>query len=304
MEPTCWSNAVKTARQPQPICPVQRSTWPLTQQARSDRATISGAVARINQAPVGTSGIVSGVENTPYTIKTADFGFTDPDDAPSNALFAVKIATLPGAGTLTDNGIAVSAGQFISASDISGGLLVFTPKTNLDGGPYFLCQFQVEDNGGTANGGQNLDQSLRVLDINIAHVNHAPVGTSSTITVTENTPYTLKISDFGFTDPNDPVPNSLLAVKFTILPTAGNLSDNGVALTAGQFVSAADISGGELVFTPNANLLGGPYFVGQFSKFRTTEARRTGESTSIRIRRPLTRESCMSVTHQWARQPH
>lgn len=223
-----------------------------------------GALAKINHAPVGTSGTVSGIENAPYTMRSVDFGFTDPMDTPSNALLAVKFVTLPGAGTLADNGTAITAGQFISATDISTGRLIFTPKSNLDGGPYFLCQFQVEDNGGTAGGGQNLDPSPKVLKISIAHVNHAPVGATATVTAIQNTAYAFKSSDFGFTDPNDPSPNSLLAVKFTIAPTAGTLTDNGVAVTAGQFVSAVDIRAGKLLFTPSTNLLGGPFFAGQF----------------------------------------
>ena len=207
---------------------------------------------------------MSAVENTAYAVKVTDFGFTDPDDTAPNTLLAVKITIVPSAGTLTDNGTSVTAGQFISSSEISGGKLVFMPNQNLDGGPYFLCKFQVEDNGGTANGGVNLDPNPKVLDVNIAHVNHAPVGTSGTVTMVENTPYTLKAANFGFTDPNDPIANSLLAVKFTTLPAAGTLTDNGVALTTGQFVSVTDINNGRLLFTPNANLLGGPYFVCKF----------------------------------------
>ena len=52
------------------------------------------------------------------TFKANDFGFTDPHDNPSNSLLAVIITTVPGAGTLTDNGVAVIAGQSIPASDI------------------------------------------------------------------------------------------------------------------------------------------------------------------------------------------
>jgi hypothetical protein len=207
---------------------------------------------------------LTGVENTAYIFKAADFGFTDPNDSPPNTLLAVKFVLLPNAGTLTDNGIAVTVNQFVSAADIGAGKLHFTPNLNLVGGPFFLCKFQVQDNGGTANGGVNLDPNPKVLDIGISKVNHAPVGTSGTVSSAKNTTYTFKTSDFGFTDPNDSPPNTLLAVKFVLLPNAGTLTDNGVAVTANQFVSAADITAGKLQFIPDANLTGGPYFLCKF----------------------------------------
>jgi hypothetical protein len=221
-------------------------------------------IVKINHAPIGTSGTVTTGQNVPYAVKTVDFGFTDPNDSPANSLMAVKFTLLPSAGTLKDNGVALSVNQFVSATDIGGGKLIFTPNNNVLGSPLFLCKFQVEDNGGTANGGSNLDSTARVLDINIVKVNHAPVGTSKTVTTLEDTAYILKTTDFGFTDPNDSPPNSLKAVKFSLLPSAGTLKDNGTAISVNQFVSAADISGGKLVFAPNTNVNGGGLFLAKF----------------------------------------
>ena len=48
-------------------------------------------------------------------------------------------------------------------------------------------------------------------------MNDAPVGTAGTLTAVESTAYTLKVADFGLTDPEPDSPaNSLLAVKFTL----------------------------------------------------------------------------------------
>ena len=216
----------------------------------------------MNLAPVGTSGTVSAFENMTYILKQTDFGFTDPNDSSPNSLLAVKITLLPNAGTLKDNGSLVSVNQFVSVADINAGKLTFTPNTGLTGGPFFLCKFQVQDNGGTANGGVDLDPNAKVLSMSrVAVVNQAPVGTSGTVTTAVNTAYTFKTADFGFTDPNDNPPNTLLAVKIDILPNAGTMTDSGTGVTAGQFVSAADIAAGKLVFTPRANLSGGPYFL-------------------------------------------
>jgi VCBS repeat-containing protein len=80
-------------------------------QADSNVATVSLNITPVNDAPQGTDTTVTTLEDTPYTFGTADFGFTDPNDSPANNLSAVKITTLPGTGSLTDNGTAVSAGH-------------------------------------------------------------------------------------------------------------------------------------------------------------------------------------------------
>ncbi|MEI8017240.1 MAG: hypothetical protein WCH39_03520 [Schlesneria sp.] len=219
-----------------------------------------------NHAPSGTPTTVNSPYNTPYTLKTSDFGFTDPHDNPANNLKAVKITLLSAYGTLTDNSVLVTAGQFVSASDISSGQLVFTPQANLNYfSPLFLSLFQVQDDGGTASGGVDLDPNPQRMLINYAPPNHAPTGTPTTVFLTDNTLYTLKLSDFGFTDPKDSPSNNLKAVKFTVPSSYGTLTDNGVPVAAGQFVSATDISNGLLVFTPQPNLnYYSPLYLGQF----------------------------------------
>ena len=79
----------------------------------------------------------------------------------------------------------------------------------------------MQDNGGTANGGVDLDQSANTITINVTSVNDAPAGTDNTVTTNEDTAYTFAAADFGFSDPNDSPANALAAVKITTLPTAG-----------------------------------------------------------------------------------
>ena len=84
--------------------------------------------------------------------------------------------------------------------DISSGKLIFTPQPKPRSGcPYFLCWFQVQDTGGTANGGKgSRPDSGQVLNIQLAKVNHVPWG-SGTVSAFENMTYILKQTDFGFT---------------------------------------------------------------------------------------------------------
>jgi large repetitive protein len=209
-----------------------------------------------NVAPSGADKTVTTLEDTGYAFAATDFGFSDTD---ANSLQAVKISTLPTRGTLTDNGVAVIAGQFIAVADITGGKLVFTPAVDANGASYASFTFQVQDNGGTANGGVDTDATPNSITVDVTSVNDAPTGANKTVTTAENSGYTFSTSDFGFADAHDSPANNLLAVEITALPANGTLTDNGVAVTAGQFVSVADITGGKLVFTPVLNASGTSY---------------------------------------------
>ncbi|MEO8855894.1 MAG: putative Ig domain-containing protein, partial [Burkholderiaceae bacterium] len=156
-----------------------------------------------NDAPVGTSNSVSALEDTPYIFTVADFGFSDPGDVSGpNALANVKITTLPGAGTLKLNGNAVAALQFVSASDIAAGLLSFTAASNANGANYASFGFQVQDDGGTANLGVDLDSVVRTLTIDVAAVNDAPeVGAPFANPVaTQDAPFAFTVPVAAFTD--------------------------------------------------------------------------------------------------------
>ena len=108
--------------------------------------------------------------NSSYVFAVADFGYSDPLDTPSNNFLAVEIMTIPAAGSLQDNGSAVAARQFISVSDINSGKLVFIPAPNGVGTAYASFTFQVEDDGGTLNGGANLDPYAKTMTINVGQI--------------------------------------------------------------------------------------------------------------------------------------
>src|SRR5437764_1497699 len=184
-------------------------------------------VTWVNDAPQGTSHTVTVLEDGAYTFTAGDFGFSDPGDVPANSLLAVEITTLPGAGTLTDNGLAVTAGQFVSAADIAAGKLVYTPLAGQSGAGYASFTFQVEDDGGTANGGVNVHPAPRTMTVNVTLVNDAPQGTIHSFPTRRSSDLTFTAGDFGFSDPADVPANSLLAVEISSLPSAGTLTDNG-----------------------------------------------------------------------------
>ena len=221
--------------------------------------TMTLAVTPVNDAPAGKAKTVTMLEDGTYTFVTADFGFSDAIDTPANVLAAVKIATLPAAGKLTKNGAAVTAGMAITAADIAAGKLKFAPAANASGANYASFTFRVQDNGGTANGGVDTDVTARTMTVVVTPANDAPTGAATTVTLREDGIYTFAAADFGFRDTSDTPANTLLAVKIAALPTAGKLANDGVAVTAGATVTAADILAGRLTFAPAADASGARY---------------------------------------------
>ncbi len=131
-------------------------------------------ITAVNDPPSGSPATLTTGKNTSYTFTTADFGMYDTLDAGADSLLAVKVSTLPAAGSLTLNGVTVTAGQVVSAANITSGLLVFTPVTSATGSPYASFTFQAQDDGGTANGGVDLDASPNTISLNVITPNAVP----------------------------------------------------------------------------------------------------------------------------------
>jgi hypothetical protein len=136
-------------------------------QADSNVATVQLTVGAVNAAPVGVDRSLVVVEDGTLVLQRADFGFADPADSPANAFLGVRIATLPTAGTLSLYGAVVSAGDFIQVDDIDIGALAFSPAADANGTGYASFTFQVRDDGGTDNGGVDLDPTPRTLTIDV-----------------------------------------------------------------------------------------------------------------------------------------
>ena len=151
-----------------------------------DTATVTVTIASVNDAPAGADKTVATVEDTAHTFVVSDFGFTDPNDTPADSLAGIVVTTLPAAGALTDNGSPVGAGDDIALADITGGKLKFTPATNASGSGYASFAFKVRDDGGTANGGDDLDPSADTITIDVTADNDDPDAVDDTLTVARN----------------------------------------------------------------------------------------------------------------------
>ncbi|MEI7817396.1 MAG: cadherin-like domain-containing protein, partial [Desulfuromonadales bacterium] len=140
--------------------------------------------------------------------------------------------------------------------------LSFVPDTNWSGTATISVQITADYT--TRLGADITTRSFNVI---VSSVADAPQGANATLTTVEDTPITLTPDNFGFSDPNDTTPNTLSAVKITTLPGLGTLTLSGGATTVeghstiavGDYVSAANIAAGNLIYTPAQNGKGTGY---------------------------------------------
>lgn len=142
-------------------------------------------VVGINDAPTGRNSTRSISEDRATALNISNFGFDDHATSAASegqALQAVIITTLPTAGTLyfdTDGagtgalGTPVTAGQLVNGADVPR--LVYVPPANAYGTGLDSFTFQVQDNGGTANGGVDTDPTPNTLTFDVESINDAPV---------------------------------------------------------------------------------------------------------------------------------
>ena len=145
-----------------------------------DSQSISVRVTNVNEAPTGADATITITEDTAQTLSLANFGFGDVDAGDS--LSAVRIDTIPGTGSLTLSGVAVTVGQVISVADITAGNLVFTPAADANGTGYTSFTFSVRDSNNA------YDTVPNTLTVNVTAANDAPVISSiagDTLTYTE-----------------------------------------------------------------------------------------------------------------------
>ncbi len=122
------------------------------------------------------------------------------------------------------------------------GTVSFTPDSNFNGVASFT--YQVKDS--------TLTSDSATVTVNVTPVNDAPSGADNTVTINKNNSYIVTAADFGFSDPNDSVANTLLNVIVSSLPVAtdGVYQLNGVNVAIGQRINIADINDNKLVFIP------------------------------------------------------
>ncbi len=209
-------------------------SYTATDGTATSSATLTLSVTAQNDAPIAADDIASTAINAPVTIAV----LANDRDVDGDAL-SVSGATLanPAQGTVSVN---------------PDGTLAFTPAANFTG--QVLISYTVTDPSGAA--------STASVTVNVGS-NTPPSGTDATLTLAEDSSLTVQTANFGFTDADSG--QTFANARIDTLPAAGSLRLDGVAVVAGQVISAADIAAGRLVFTPAANANGAGYASFSFS---------------------------------------
>jgi hypothetical protein len=135
----------------------------------------------INNPPVGADTTIVIDEDADYPFTATDFPFSDPKNAPPNALLQVHILDAPKAGTVLQNGAPVlKFPLIITLAGFGAGRVTFKPAPDVFGPGYAALPFAVEDDGGTANGGQPLEKGSHMLTIDVRPVADTPSVTNAT----------------------------------------------------------------------------------------------------------------------------
>jgi VCBS repeat-containing protein len=136
-----------------------------------DTADIS--VTPVSDAPTGTDNTVTAFRDGTYVFTSADFGFNDLD---GDSFTSVLFSGAPTAGTLfidtnnnnvVDGGEAITAPNSVSTTIIDNGRVKFQPVAGASGAGYATLDFQVVDDGGTANGGADTDPTANTITIDV-----------------------------------------------------------------------------------------------------------------------------------------
>jgi VCBS repeat-containing protein len=209
-----------------------------------------------NDAPAGTSSTAIILEDNALVLNATHFGFTDPNDNPANTLMNVLITEITGAGKLMNNGIQIFAGATVSAADVADGGLKFVPNADANGAAAATISFKVQDNGGTANGGVDTDQTANTLTINITAQNDAPTAVITPISYTATEQANLNLHGTGLSVGDVDAGANDITVKLSVVDgiltvAAGN---SGVASISGSGTSTVTITG---TVTEINNLLAG-----------------------------------------------
>lgn len=128
----------------------------------SETHVVPITITPINDAPSGADTTITIYENTTYSFKPGDFGFTDPADG--NAFLAVLVQPLllGSAGTLRYDGVEVTANLVVLVENLH--LLTYTPPEDVIGDALAAFFFKVEDDGG---GDNDFDTDWRTLTIDV-----------------------------------------------------------------------------------------------------------------------------------------
>jgi hypothetical protein len=220
----------------------------------TDTTTVTVNVVAVADAPTSTSFSRLTTEDTEYVFTLADFAFNDDD--PGDMFTEFRIDSLPAAGTLSYDGTDLTTAPLtIVPADIAAGRLVFISEPNASGFPYASFDFSVGD-------GVLFSTTPNTVTFNVLATNDPPTTGNHRVDLLEDGSVTFALADFPYADPElDPI----FELRIDTLPASGTLWLGATAVTPGQLLTIASITGGQLSYTPVADENGTGYTSFTFS---------------------------------------
>ncbi|WP_068139720.1 Ig-like domain-containing protein [Roseimaritima ulvae] len=212
--------------------------------AESNIATVELVIT--NAAPVALDSSAHGYEDQTLILSASDFSYIDEDN---DSLQFVEIVSVPERGSLMLKGAPLTSGQVVSVAQLAEKGLSFIAAADehgtirSEGEPYAHFSFKVHD-------GLDRSSNIAQLCIDVQPIADAPTTGTSTATTTEDTPYTLSLSDVVYADADL---DAMQYLVVTSLPQSGRLTINGNPVVAGQRIVVAAIENGHLQYVPSLN---------------------------------------------------
>ena len=232
----------------------------VTSEDGTDTETITVTITGTNDEPTSSNVTVNGVSENgpPYQFQVTDFPFNDSD---SDLPLSVIITGLPAKGDIYLNNVLISAGAEILYTQIQSGQLTYLADPNEFGNGYTSFTFQVRDNGGTPNPGDDDLSAVFTATINVIPDNVPPVvdlnsgdgaaNVDASVSYTEDAPGIAIGPAILVSDPNEGTGD--LIESATIILTDAEAGDS-LVLTAslpGGFSSTVTSGAGTLTLTIN-----------------------------------------------------
>ena len=265
--------------------------------ALSDTAIQTIDITAVNDAPTidlngaaaGTGNAAAFTEDGAAEILAPDLVVADADDTMiESAAVSIGAGFIASADSLTIGGLAsgtTGTGGAIAFNYVAAtGILTLTGSASIADYQAALRQVAFDSTsqspgtsraiGWTVNDG-SLDSAAQTTTLTVTPVNDAPAGADNSVATTEDDAYTFSAGDFGFSDTDGHV---LESVQITELPATGELRLNNVAVTDDQVILAADIP--NLKFHPVADQFASPYATFKFKVTDTGGTDNGGADTS------------------------
>jgi Ca2+-binding RTX toxin-like protein len=150
--------------------------WVVTWESANQDGSGTGIYQRVfqfnNSAPTAASDTLTVAEDTVHMFEQGDFGFADVD---GDELAGITVTAVSVAGSLTLNGVAVTAGQFVQADDLEH--LAWFAGDDVNGAGIAAFTFTARDDGGTDHGGEDTSTTSYAINFDVSEVVDRFIGT-------------------------------------------------------------------------------------------------------------------------------